>query len=165
LVVRWSDLTGATSCCVGLCCVCAALLSGAGVGVRVGGAVRDAARGSAAGVAADRVRGVHGVLVRAREPHHLPHHLPPPPRLGPPLQDLHQEQVALFLAVFSGLSRTKRFPSFFNNYYRHGAATAPATATVVCSLWLVSHAPWHGNTCLRTVALCYSDPGRVCIYF
>ncbi|KAL5651201.1 hypothetical protein ACJX0J_036659, partial [Zea mays] len=70
----------------------AALLPGAGVGVGVGGAVRDAARGSAAGVAADRVRGVHGVLVRAREPHHLPHHLPPPPRLGPPLQDLHQEQ-------------------------------------------------------------------------
>ena len=80
---------------------CAALLPGAGVGVgggrRSGGAVRDAPRGAAAGVAADRVRGLDGVLVRAREPHHLPHHLPPAPRLGPPLQDLHQEQVAFFI--------------------------------------------------------------------
>ncbi|KAL5660561.1 hypothetical protein ACJX0J_027686, partial [Zea mays] len=53
---------------------------------------RDAARGAAAGVATDRVRGVRGVLVRAREPHHMPRHLPAPPRLGPPLQDRHQEQ-------------------------------------------------------------------------
>ena len=113
---------------------CAAVLPGAGDGVGGGrgggGAVRDAEGGAAAGVAADRVRGIHGVLVRARESHHLPHHLPPAPRLGPPLQDLHQEQVhththtlaiafshALFLVSCICISQTKpRLRSFAQIY-------------------------------------------------
>uniref|UniRef100_A0A453QJ68 Uncharacterized protein n=1 Tax=Aegilops tauschii subsp. strangulata TaxID=200361 RepID=A0A453QJ68_AEGTS len=69
-----------------------AVLPGAGGGGGGGDAVRDAAGGAAAGVAADRVRGVDGVLVRAREPDHLPHHLQAPPGLEQALQDLHQKQ-------------------------------------------------------------------------
>lgn len=77
--------------------VTAAVFPGAGGGGGGGDAVRDAAGGAAAGVAADRLRGVHGVLVRARQPDHLPHHLQAPQGMGPTLQALHTEQVRQLL--------------------------------------------------------------------
>jgi len=75
----------------------AALLPGAAR--RGGDAVRAPDGGAAAGVAADRVRRLGGVLVRAPQPHRQHRALQAPPPLGARLPRLHPLQVGYQLPI------------------------------------------------------------------
>lgn len=87
-----------------------ALFSGAGG--RRSDAIRDEKGRSEARVAIDRLRGIDGLLVRARQPYDLPAHMQEPPAVGIPHQASHQKQVSPLvyqLHIFNHLTQPLSF--------------------------------------------------------